>query len=208
MTADPYVLAPLSADTGVVFEAAGGTGYAVRAPDGLPAVQRRATLTEAAEAAAGLWGMNDMPVTQEQINAAADALALGKLQATMQREEAAAAVEWRSGEKLRLAEESRKMDEYRAANLALLGKQTAAAEAIVALNRDVSDGLLTRDQAAFADLFKLCLEARRVPLTTASTDTAMADIMRDAMYMATFAWPSYKAQLDALAAQAAAANAV
>jgi hypothetical protein len=192
------LIVPFGPQTGVVFDAA-GAWVGRPGPDGFPINERPATDEEAGLAAALYWGLANMPVTQEQINAAADSLAVQKLQTTLQREDSIALAEYR-------AAESAKAEAYRAAQLALQQKQAAAAEALLALNRDAAGELATREQEAFAELFRLCLEARRVPLGTATTDAAMADIMRDAMYMATFAWPTYKAQLDALAAETPAAK--
>jgi hypothetical protein len=123
-----------------------------------------------------------MTVSLAQITGAADALALQKLQAQMQMEAEAAAEAFR--QQVLLHNEA---------------QRGVARQTLDVMSAEASK-LPSPDQEAFAQLFRVCMDARKVPLTSASTDQALADIMRDALYMATFAWPTYKAKLDELAA--------
>jgi ribosomal protein L16 Arg81 hydroxylase len=87
----------------------------------------------------------------------------------------------------------------RAATLAQMTRQADAAREMVDAFKAQASLLSSRQQEMFAELFKQCLATRQQSLTTSSSDSVLSDVMRDALFMAQSIWPTYKAQMDALA---------
>lgn len=122
-------------------------------------------------------------ITNQQIDAAVDSFALSKIQTKLQLEGQVAA-------------------EAAAVRQTAIQQATArqadAAEAMLAEFRHQASQLNTVEQEWFVGLFRACLDARKQSMTTATSDTTLADNMRDAMFMAQTVWPEYRLQLSQL----------
>jgi ABC-type polysaccharide/polyol phosphate transport system ATPase subunit len=123
-----------------------------------------------------------MPVTQGQIDSAADALAVQKLQAGMQ-------LEAGTTQKAVAADVARQA--------ASAERAAAAAESIAQFAQEVP----TKDQELWVRLYEMHLKARLGPaiITSTTADSVMNDMVRDAVTMTTVAFPLVKGEVDKLA---------
>jgi hypothetical protein len=123
-----------------------------------------------------------MPVTAQQIAAAATALDLQRLQATMQLEDNDARTV-----------ERQEQSEYRVATRDLMQRQTVALEKVAA--NEPSAG-----QQNYLRLYEIHTKLRLGPtvITTNTADTVMDDIVRDAARMTDLVWDQINAKLQTL----------
>lgn len=143
-------------------------------------------------------------VTQSQITGATDSLALNKLQATIQLEEAVKyEAELASVQAERLAAAA-----HRAESKALQERQVAAVEqqAVIAQNvlnlmTQQAGLLLNPQQEVYMSMYSMHLKTRLGPsvITTSTMDTVLDDMVKDAVRMTQVAYPLVQAELDKLA---------
>lgn len=122
------------------------------------------------------------PPPTNDIDAAADSLALQRIQAKDYRI-AAARNAWHQDECRRLQAEG----------IEALKEQTAAAVR-------VAEGIRNFEQEQWMDLYKMHLAVRLGPsvISTATSDAIQKDMVLDSVMMTTFAWPMVRVELDKL----------
>lgn len=133
-----------------------------------------------------------MAVTQAQIDGAPDALALGKLQATMQRETQATYATAVTLQGETAANVKRQAD--------AADRVAVVAEANLALQQEVADGLLSKEQEVWIKLYELHLKTRLGPsaITSTTADSVMDDIVKDAVRMTGVAFPLVMGEVNKL----------